>query len=304
MPDDSLVLDARHLGKCFGHTCAVDDVSFGVERGECFGLLGPNGAGKTTVLRMTYCASPRTSGTLNVFGLDPDKHPAEIKHRLGVVPQTDNLDDEVSVVKNLEIYAGYFGLSRAGVQPRIRELLAFMSLEGREQDEIRELSGGLKRRLVVARALLNDPEMVILDEPTTGLDPQVRHLIWAKLRELKARGVTLLLTTHYMEEAHQLCDRLLVMDHGRILAHGRPRALVASRLPGHVLELPSDAAPGRLPAGASCEVHGDVAYVYSASPEALERLAATTTSGDYRIRSTTLEDLFLKLTGRDLRESE
>jgi lipooligosaccharide transport system ATP-binding protein len=178
-----------------------------------------------------------------------------------------------------------------------------MSLDGREQAPIRELSGGLKRRLVMARALLNDPEMVVLDEPTTGLDPQVRHLIWARLRELKARGVTLLLTTHYMEEAHQLCDRLLVMDGGRILAEGRPRELVASRLPGHVLELPSDVAAAILPAGTEREVHGDLAFVYSASPEELERLAATT-SVDYRIRSTTLEDLFLKLTGRDLRESD
>jgi lipooligosaccharide transport system ATP-binding protein len=303
MPEDTVVLDARHLVKRFGATAAVDDVSFAVQRGECFGLLGPNGAGKTTVLRMTYCSSPRSSGMLRVFGLDPEERPAEIKHRLGVVPQTDNLDDELSVVKNLEIYAGYFGLSRASVQPRIRELLAFMSLDGREQAPIRELSGGLKRRLVMARALLNDPEMVVLDEPTTGLDPQVRHLIWARLRELKARGVTLLLTTHYMEEAHQLCDRLLVMDHGRILAEGRPRELVASRLPGHVLELPSDVASALLPEGTEREVHGDLTFVYSTSPEELERLAATT-SVDYRIRSTTLEDLFLKLTGRDLRESD
>ena len=168
---------------------------------------------------------------------------------------------------------------------------------------IRELSGGLKRRLVIARALLNDPEMVVLDEPTTGLDPQVRHLIWARLRELKAHGVTLLLSTHYMEEAHQLCDRLVVMDHGRILAEGRPRALVAAHLPGHVLELPAESAPATRPAGVTCEVHGDLAYVYSASPELLERLAMAT-GADYRVRSTTLEDLFLKLTGRDLRESE
>jgi lipooligosaccharide transport system ATP-binding protein len=303
MPEESPVLEARHLAKHYRAVAAVDDVSFAVQRGECFGLLGPNGAGKTTILRMTHCSSPRTSGVLSVFGLDPDERPAEIKHRLGVVPQSDNLDDELSVGKNLEIYAGYFGLPRARVQPRIRELIAFMSLEGREHAPIRELSGGLKRRLVIARALLNDPEMVVLDEPTTGLDPQVRHLIWARLRELKTRGVTLLLTTHYMEEAHQLCDRLVVMDHGRILAEGRPRELVASRLPGHVLELPSDSVPATLPGGTACEIHGDLAYVYCASPETLERLAAAT-GVDYRIRSTTLEDLFLKLAGRDLRESD
>jgi lipooligosaccharide transport system ATP-binding protein len=303
MPENTAVLEARHLAKRYGAMAAVDDISFAVQRGECFGLLGPNGAGKTTVLRMTHCSSPRTSGVLSVFGLDPDERPAEIKHRLGVVPQTDNLDDELSVVKNLEIYAGYFGLSAMSVRPRIRELIAFMSLEGREDAPIRELSGGLKRRLVIARALLNDPDMVVLDEPTTGLDPQVRHLIWARLRELKARGVTLLLSTHYMEEAHQLCDRLVVMDHGRILAEGRPRALVAAHLPGHVLELPAESAPASRPAGVACEVHGDLAYVYSASPEVLERLAVAT-GADYRIRSTTLEDLFLKLTGRDLRESD
>jgi len=303
MPDELPVLEARHLVKRYGDTAAVDDVSFTVERGECFGLLGPNGAGKTTVLRMAYCSSPRSSGVLSVFGRDPQRQPAEIKHRLGVVPQTDNLDDELSVVKNLEIYAGYFGLSPAAVAPRIRELIAFLSLEGREHASIRELSGGLKRRLVIARALLNDPEMVVLDEPTTGLDPQVRHLIWARLRELKARGVTLLLTTHYMEEAHQLCDRLVVMDQGRILAHGRPRELVAARLPGHVLELPAASKPSSLPPGATCEIHGDLAYVYCASPEALEPLAAGA-GADYRIRSTTLEDLFLKLTGRELRESD
>jgi lipooligosaccharide transport system ATP-binding protein len=297
------VLDACHVVKRFGESAAVDDVSFSVERGECFGLLGPNGAGKTTLLRMVYCASPRTSGTLRVFERDPDTHPAEIKHRLGVVPQSDNLDDELSVIKNLEIHAGYFGLSRATVGPRIAELLAFLALDGREEAPIRELSGGLKRRLVVARALLNDPEMVVLDEPTTGLDPQVRHLIWARLRELKARGVTLLLTTHYMEEAHQLCDRLIVMDQGRILAEGRPRDLVAQHLPAHVLELSNEAAPRALPAGATCEVHGDLAHIYSQSLADLERLAAATRT-EYRIRSTTLEDLFLRLTGRDLRDSD
>jgi len=215
---------------------------------------------------------------------------------MGVVPQTDNLDDEVDVVKNLEIYAGYFGLSRESVRPRIGELLDFMSLDGREHDSIQELSGGLKRRLAVVRALLNDPDLVVLDEPTTGLDPQVRHLIWARLRELKSRGVTLLLTTHYMEEAHQLCDRLIVLDHGRILAEGSPRDLVAARLAGHVLELPGAMAPSDLPPGAQCEIHGDLAYIYSSSPDDLERLAVS--SGvEYRIRSTTLEDLFLKLTG-------
>jgi lipooligosaccharide transport system ATP-binding protein len=219
------------------------------------------------------------------------------------VAQTDNLDEELTVVQNLEVYAGYFGLTRRAVASRIQELLAFMSLSGREDSPIRELSGGLKRRLVIARALVNDPDLVVLDEPTTGLDPQARHLVWARLRELRARGVTLLLTTHYMEEAHQLCDRLVVVDQGRVLAEGRPRELVASRLPPHVLELPAAAAPAALPEGTRLEVHGDMAFVYSSSMDGLERLAEQA-QGEYRIRSTTLEDLFLVLTGRDLRESD
>jgi lipooligosaccharide transport system ATP-binding protein len=297
------VLVVKDVVKRYDQTAAVDGVSFEVHPGECFGLLGPNGAGKSTLLKMIYCFSPRTAGALTVFGLDPEQDPAQIKHRLGVVPQTDNLDDELTVAQNLEVYAGYFGLSRRAVAGRIRELLQFLSLDDRADAKIQELSGGMKRRLVIARALLNDPQMVILDEPTTGLDPQVRHLIWARLRELKARGTTLLLTTHYMDEAHRLCDRLLVIDHGRVLALGRPSDLVAAHLPRHVLELPPEAVPPALPAGIQQEVHGDVAYLYGSLADELERIAEAT-GGEYRIRSTTLEDLFLKLTGRDLRESE
>ena len=297
------LIEVQDVSKRFGSLTAVDGVSFRVRAGECFGLLGPNGAGKTTLLRMLYCVSSRTSGELRIFGLDPQRHPAVIKHRIGVVAQTDNLDDELTVAQNLEVYAGYFGLSRRDVRDRVSELMAFMSLEGREGDPIRELSGGLKRRLVIARALINAPDLVILDEPTTGLDPQARHVVWARLRALRDRGVTLLLTTHYMEEAHQLCDRLVIVDHGRVLAEGRPRELVAERLPPHVLELSDRDLPAELPVGTDLERHGDRVFIYSRSPDALEQVAVHA-AAEYRIRSTTLEDLFLRLTGRELRESD
>jgi lipooligosaccharide transport system ATP-binding protein len=297
------VIRAENILKSFDGFQAVKGVSFGVRPGECFGLLGPNGAGKTTLLKMIYCFSPRDGGNLSVFGLDPDSSPAEIKNRLGVVPQTDNLDEDISVRQNLEVYSGYFGFSRRKMKSKIQTLLEFMSLESKADAKIRELSGGLKRRLVIARALLNDPDLVVLDEPTTGLDPQVRHLIWAKLRELKAKGVTLLLTTHYMEEAHQLCDRLVVMDQGKILAEGATGELVASRIPAYVLELPVGLAPATVPAAVTQETHGDITFLYSPSTSDLENLARAA-GGNFRIRSSSLEDLFLKLTGRDLHESE
>jgi lipooligosaccharide transport system ATP-binding protein len=304
MPSGTLI-QARRLVKDYGAFRALDGVDFSVRGGECFGFLGPNGAGKSTLMRMVYCFSPRTSGDLRIFGLDPDREPAAIKNRLGVVAQTDNLDDEISVRQNLEVYAGYFGLPRRRIRLKIGELLAFMSLESKVEADIRELSGGMKRRLVIARALLNEPDLIILDEPTTGLDPQVRHLIWARLRELKAKGATLLLTTHYMEEAQELCDRLLVMDRGKVLVSGRPKELVEKSIAPYVLEVPA-ALARKLPrssAGVRSEAHGDKLFLYSRSPRALEKAAARL-KGDFRIRTTGLEDLFLKLTGRDLHESE
>jgi lipooligosaccharide transport system ATP-binding protein len=295
------ILSASGVVKRFGDFTAVDGVSFQVRPGECFGLLGPNGAGKTTLLKMATCFSPRTSGDLTVFGLDPDVAPAEIKNRLGVVPQTDNLDEDIDVVQNLEIYAGYFGIPRRVVTPKIASLLEFLSLESKAHSSIEELSGGLKRRLVIARALLNDPDLVVLDEPTTGLDPQVRHLIWARLRELKARGVTLVLTTHYMEEAHQLCDRLLVMDKGRVLDEGVPADLVKRHLPRFVLEV--DRFEGAVPDGVRRELHGDVTFLYADETGLLDDMAKKA-GENFRIRMSGLEDVFLKLTGRDLHESE
>jgi len=301
----SSLIQAQQLVKRFGALNAVDGIDFSVEKGECFGFLGPNGAGKTTLMKMIYCFSPRTGGDLSIFGLDPGKDAALIKNRIGVVAQTDNLDDQLTVTQNLEVYAGYFGLSRKAIAPKIASLISFMALEAKASAPIRELSGGMKRRLVIARALLHDPELLILDEPTTGLDPQVRHLIWAKLRELKSQGTTLLLTTHYMEEAHELCDRLLVMDKGKVLDSGRPKELVQKSLAPYVLELPSSTKEtlGTLPPGIQLDSHGDKLFLYSASPDALEK-AALALKGDFRIRTTGLEDLFLKLTGRDLHESE
>ncbi len=301
------ILSVSNLAKRFDDVIAVDGVSFDVRPGECFGLLGPNGAGKTTILKMVTCFSPRDGGVLSVFGLDPDKNPAEIKNRLGVVPQTDNLDDEITVTQNLEIYAAFFGLPRKETRDKIRRQMAFMSLESKADAAIRELSGGLKRRLVIARSLLNDPDLVVLDEPTTGLDPQVRHLIWTRLRELKAKGVTLLLTTHYMEEAHQLCDRLVVMDKGKVLDAGTPTELVRRHLPPYVLEIDRPIASDLIPPGTLLEAHGDVTFLYGENSGALEALAARlfpSNADAFRIRMSGLEDVFLRLTGRDLREFE
>jgi lipooligosaccharide transport system ATP-binding protein len=298
------LIEARQLVKNYDDFRAVDGVDFTVQPGECFGFLGPNGAGKSTLMKMIYCFSPRGGGELFIFGLDPDKTPSEIKNRLGVVAQTDNIDEEITVTQNLQVYAGYFGFSRKQIQPKIDELLAFMSLESKAHSKIRPLSGGMKRRLVIARALLNDPDLLILDEPTTGLDPQVRHLIWAKLRELKAQGVTILLTTHYMEEAHELCDRLLVLDKGKVLALGKPEELVKNTLQAYVLELPVEKKDQiELLDSFQMEIHGDKLFLFAASPEALEKLVAQF-QGQFRIRTTGLEDLFLKLTGRDLHESD
>jgi lipooligosaccharide transport system ATP-binding protein len=304
MAGESLI-QAHQLVKDYDDFRAVDGVDFEVKQGECFGFLGPNGAGKSTLMKMIYCFSPRTGGNLTVFGEDPDKYATSIKNRMGVVAQTDNLDEDLTVTQNLEVYAGYFGLSRKRVKSKIEELLVFMALEAKAKARIKELSGGLKRRLVIARALLNDPDLIILDEPTTGLDPQVRHLIWAKLRELKSRGVTILLTTHYMEEAQELCDRLLIMDKGKVLDSGKPEDLVRKSIPPYVLELPityQNRISG-FPPAIEVESHGDKLFLYSRSAEVLEKVAVEL-QGDFRIRTTGLEDLFLKLTGRDLHESE
>src|SRR6202521_4476471 len=235
--DSSPLITARRLTKRFGGLTAVDGIDFDVARGEAFGFLGPNGAGKTSSMRMIACVSPVTSGTLTIFGKDPAKHGTEIRARLGVVPQADTLDVELSVRENLIIYARYFDLPWAEGRRLADELLEFVQLNERADDQVDPLSGGMKRRLTIARALINQPELLLLDEPTTGLDPQARHLVWDRLYRLKQRGVTIVLTTHYMDEAEQLCDRLVVMDKAKIAAEGSPRELIAKYSTKEVLEL-------------------------------------------------------------------
>ncbi len=221
------LITGKGLTKRFDEFVAVDAIDFSVEDGECFGFLGPNGAGKTSTMRMIGCVSPVTDGELRVFGLDPQCDGSKIRARLGVVPQEDSLDTELTVFDNLLIYGRYFDLPRAVIRERAEELLAFMQLSERRADRVDPLSGGMKRRLTIARALVNQPELLLLDEPTTGLDPQARHLLWERFYQLKRQGVTTVLTTHYMEEAEQLCDRLVIMDGGHIVAEGSPRELVA-----------------------------------------------------------------------------
>jgi lipooligosaccharide transport system ATP-binding protein len=230
------LIHARGLTKRFDGRTAVDGIDFQVAGREAFGLLGPNGAGKTSTMRMIGCVSPLTGGSLRVLGMDPDADGARIRARLGVVPQDNALDTYLTVRDNLHIYGRYFGLSRSAVRERAAELLDFVQLTARANDRVDALSGGMRRRLVIARSLINEPDILLLDEPTTGLDPQARHLLWDRLFLLKQRGVTLVLTTHYMDEAEQLCDRLVVMNEGRIVAEGSPRALIERFSPGGTLE--------------------------------------------------------------------
>src|SRR5450432_740546 len=241
-PQTQSLIHARGLVKKFGDFVAVDGIDLDVEQGEAFGFLGPNGAGKSSTMRMIGCVSPPTAGTLRILGLDPRRDGPQIRARLGVVPQHDTLDLELTVRENLLIYGRYFGLSRAVTRERATELLEFVQLADRAEDKVEPLSGGLKRRLTIARSLINEPEILLLDEPTTGLDPQARHVVWDRLFRLKQQGVTLVLTTHYMDEAEQLCDRLVVMDAGRIAAEGSPRDLIERYSTPEVLELRFDPA--------------------------------------------------------------
>jgi lipooligosaccharide transport system ATP-binding protein len=303
-----VLIEARGLTKSFGRRQVVAGIDFEVRPGECLGFLGPNGAGKTTTIHMIACFVRVDAGTLRVFGLEPARDARAIKRRLGVVPQEDSLDPDLTVLANLTVYARYFEIPRAKAGARAAELLRFVQLEERQHEPIRNLSGGMRRRLSLARGLISRPELLILDEPTTGLDPQARHLVWQKLRGLRQGGVTMLLTTHYMEEAAQLCDRVLVLDEGRVLAAGTPARLVAEHVGREVIELHDAASvPSQLLdrlAGLSdgLERAGDEVYLYfgeDGSPAAalplLERVAFTH-------RRATLEDVFLRLTGRELRD--
>jgi len=306
------LIHARGLVKRFGELAAVDSVDFDLQRGEAFGFLGPNGAGKTSTMRMIGCVSPVTDGKLSVFGLDPARDGVEIRGRLGVVPQEDSLDMELTVRENIIVYGRYFGLPRSVLRKRADELLEFVELTDRAKDRVEPLSGGMKRRLTIARSLVNDPEVLLLDEPTTGLDPQARHVVWDRLYRLKRQGVTLLLTTHYMDEAEQLCDRLVVMDKGKIVAEGSPRELIERYSTREVVELRFEDDDKR-PDDFGYWTDGLVSRVEPLP----DRVLLYTDQGDAAahgiherglvpesvlVRRSTLEDVFLHLTGRTLIE--
>jgi lipooligosaccharide transport system ATP-binding protein len=311
-PDDGPLISAHRLTKTFGSFTAVDGIDVQVRRGEAFGFLGPNGAGKSSTMRMIACVAPVTSGTLRILGMDPATDGPRIRARLGVVPQQDTLDNELTVRDNLYVYGRYFGLSRAELRPRIDELLEFAQLADRASSRVEPLSGGMKRRLTIARSLINNPEVLLLDEPTTGLDPQARHVLWDRLYRLKQQGVTLVLTTHYMDEAEQLCDRLVVMDGGRIVAEGSPQTLIAEYSTREVAEL-------RFAPGDNADAGGRLSTVIDGDRERVEvlpdRVLLYVADGERAIaraheiglspvsslvRRSTLEDVFLRLTGRSL----
>jgi lipooligosaccharide transport system ATP-binding protein len=302
------VIRAKGLRKTYGDFVAVDGIDFEVSRGEAFGLLGPNGAGKSTTMRMITSTLQRTAGELEILGKDPDKAGPEIRAHLGVVPQADNLDRQLTVWENILVYGRYFGLSRKFLKTKIEELLAFAQLEDKRNVKSEELSGGMKRRLTIARGLVNEPEILLLDEPTTGLDPQARHVLWDRLFRLKELGVTLVLTTHYMDEAEQLCDRLIVMDKGRIMAEGAPADLIKEYSSKEVLEVRfgssgnADAAKQLEGIGDRLEVLPDRILVYTENGEkALEKITKKGLNPiTSLVRRSSLEDVFLRLTGRTL----
>ncbi len=307
-PRDGDLVTARGLTKHFDDFVAVDGIDFAISRGEAFGFLGPNGAGKTSTMRMIASVSPVTSGDLKVLGMDPAAQGPEIRARLGVVPQDDTLDTELTVNENLFIYGRYFGIGGAVLKQRIDELLDFVQLSERRDSKVEPLSGGMKRRLTIARALINEPDVLILDEPTTGLDPQARHVLWDRLYRLKQRGVTLIITTHYMDEAEQLCDRLVVMDQAKIVAEGSPSALIAKYSTREVVEL-------RFAVGQQEHVGNRLDDLAQRIEELPDRILLYTNRGDDAVgaihdrgmnpesivvRRSTLEDVFLRLTGRRL----
>ena len=300
------LLFAKDLRKTFNGLKAVDGISLRMSRGECFGILGPNGAGKTTTVRMIYGFSPVTSGTLEVFGMDIQKHARLIKAKSGVCQQENNLDPDLTVFQNLVTFASYFDIPRATAKQRASELLRFMRLEHKEHAKILELSGGMQRRLVIARALINKPELLILDEPTTGLDPQSRHQVWGRLAELKAQGLGILLTTHYMEEAAHLCDRLVIMDHGRILVEGGPLDLIHQNVGANVIEVESPSESLLNFVKESHLDHEELSHrllIYTRDGETLFRkISDGFCDRGCSLRMATLEDVFLKLTGRELRD--
>jgi lipooligosaccharide transport system ATP-binding protein len=298
---------ARQLEKSFGEFRAVDQMSLEIRKGECFGLLGPNGAGKSTFISLVYGAALRTGGDLEVFGHDPAHHSREIKKRLGVVTQDNALDESLTVMENMLLYCAFVGIPKSERRSRIEELLEYMNLSHKKEASIQSLSGGMKRRLVFVRALLGQPELLILDEPTTGLDPAVRHLLWGKVRELHQSGTTIVLTTHYMHEAEVLCDRLVILNGGKVVAEGSPRAMIEEHAPGYVgiFALEDRDRIFQLSANdKDLESHEDASGLYLRTPD-LEQLTAFHSVHKIRplqIRPSNLEDVFLKLTGQGLSE--
>lgn len=308
MPES--LISARGLTKKFGDFTAVDGIDFDVAKGESFGLLGPNGAGKSTTMRIIAATSRRTSGTISILGRDPEEHGPQVRAHLGVVPQQDNLDTELTVTENLYIYGRYFGLSKKFVNKKVEELLAFAQLEEKKDVKVEALSGGMKRRLTIARALVSEPDILMLDEPTTGLDPQARHILWDRLFRLKEDGVTLIITTHFMDEAEQLCDRLVVMDKGKIMAEGSPAELIKEYSTREVLEVRfgsdrnKEVAPILREMCDRIEELPDRILLYVEDGESLlEAIAAKKLHPNTSlVRRSSLEDVFLRLTGRSLIE--
>ena len=306
-PDPSIVR-AENLSKQYGKLRVVDGISFAIARGEFCGILGPNGAGKTTTLKMLVGNTPPSGGELLVLGFPVPRQARAMRQRIGVVAQADNLDPDFTVAENLRVYGRYFGLRRKEVERRIPELLAFAALEEKADATLHQLSGGMKRRLSIARALINRPELLILDEPTTGLDPQIRQNIWQLLRQLQKDGLTLILTTHYMDEAERLCGRIILMDHGRILADRSPEELVRERIEPHVLEvygtgLAAWRTANPLSGPVRCEQAGETCFYYGADLSALVKTLDGWPGLRYSYRPANLEDVFLKMTGRELRDA-
>lgn len=301
----STIISAVGLTKEYNGLLAVDHINFKIRKNECFGFLGPNGAGKTTTMRMLQNASPKTSGSLLVKNIEIENQPRQIKKVLGVVPQENNLDPDFTVLKNLLVYARYFDIPKKIAEAKALQLLQFVKLYDKRDVIIEKLSGGMKRRLILARALLNDPEILILDEPTTGLDPQARHLMWEKIKNLQKQGVTIIITTHYMEEAFQLCNRLVIMDLGKIIVEGNPYELVQKYIGSQVIEIDKTkkAVQCILKSGNQYEEFGDQIHAFTRKPEELTaKLIKKCNLTNITIRQATLEDVFLKLTGKILKD--
>jgi len=304
--DSGPIIRVEGVHKSFGRLKALDGVGFEVMPASCVGILGPNGAGKTTLMKMLYAKcrrDRRPESALEVFGRDPERNELYIKHLSGVVPQEDNLDSELTVRQNMHIFSKFYCIRKDEAASRIEELLAFMELGDKVDARIKELSGGMKRRLLVARALLNRPRLLILDEPTTGLDPQVRHLIWDRIRHLRSQGVTILLTTHYMDEAFQLCERVIIMNLGTVVMEGAPSELISANLERYALEILRPSSLSSLPGpaeGMRVDRSHDEMLIYADDMEALGEMAARLPAGSGHVRPTNLEDLFLRITGRKL----